>query len=766
MKNRMLTIINSKNQLHEVVLLETGKPTVVIGRNEQMADVVIEDNFVARYHGEFFEQNNQLYYRNTNTSNGTFIEQYGKRIHLNKQNEVTVLAEHAILRIGNPNNARQMVVILIGHNLEGNSKWKEVSLQAPSTTIGRSRECSIVLNHPGVSRIHAQISHDGNQYILHTTRAINGLLLNGQNVEKDRVLREKDIIGILNYQLIFSKGSLFYKEVAEGLSLSVSHITKTVGTKGGTKQILTDVSLDIGSNEFVAIVGGSGAGKTTLMNAISGFEPEFDGHVFCNGVDLVSHFQVFKNMIGYVPQQDIIYDNLSLRRMLEYTGRLKMPKDMSQQEIDERIDKVLQMVDLQNHQDTFIRKLSGGQKKRASIAVELLADPKLFFLDEPTSGLDPGTERNLMMTLQSLAKGQNKTVIMVTHTTLNLHLCDKIIFMNPKGRLSFCGNMREALQFFETDDLVNVYNLMAEDPDYWENKYRLTRNDPQTQNGNGHINYQKEKTGVRQYLILTQRYFELMVRDPQRLAILLAQPVLIAILLKIVADDDIFTIYESTKSILFSLVCSAIWIGLFNSIQEICKERVIVKREYMGNMKLSNYILSKVTVQSVLGLVQAFLLSFCFLFLTDADKEGLLMDPFHFEIFLTVWITILAAMSFGLLISSIAKSGDKAMTVAPFVLIVQLLFSGILFKLEGIGEKISYLTMSRWSVEALGSIAHLNDLDLRMQADFPMLEHEAEDFFEATVSHLLKDWMILLVMGLLLLVLCGLSMRNISKDRR
>lgn len=106
------------------------------------------------------------------------------------------------------------------------------------------------------------------------------------------------------------------------------------------------------------------------------------------------------------------------------------------------------------------------------------------------------------------------------------------------------------------------------------------------------------------------------------------------------------------------------------------------------------------------------------------------------------------------------------MTVAPFVLIVQLLFSGILFKLEGIGEKISYLTMSRWSVEALGSIAHLNDLDLRMQADFPMLEHETEDFFEATVSHLLKDWMILLVMGLLLLVLCGLSMRNISKDRR
>ena len=138
-----------------------------------------------------------------------------------------------------------------------------------------------------------------------------------------------------------------------------------------------------------------------------------------------------KNVIGFVPQQDIIYENLTLRKMLYYSAKIRMPGDTSPAEIRKRIDQVLDMVDLKGHQGTYIRKLSGGQKKRASIAVELLADPKLFFLDEPTSGLDPGTEKNLMMSLKSLAREQNKTIIMVTHTTANLHLCDKILFMGP-----------------------------------------------------------------------------------------------------------------------------------------------------------------------------------------------------------------------------------------------------------------------------------------------------------------------------------------------
>ena len=544
---------------------------------------------------------------------------------------------------------------------------------------------------------------------------------------------------------------------------------KVVGRGRKKKKILNDVSCEIRGNEFVAIIGGSGAGKTTLMNAISGFEPEFEGKVFCNGTDLVENFQALKNVIGFVPQQDIIYENLTLRKMLYYSAKIRMPGDTSPAEIRKRIDQVLDMVDLKGHQGTYIRKLSGGQKKRASIAVELLADPKLFFLDEPTSGLDPGTEKNLMMSLKSLAREQNKTIIMVTHTTANLHLCDKILFMGPGGRLCFCGNVEEAKNFYKTDDLVNIYNMIAAAPKEWEERYRAFR--AQKREGlpgqrRERLGRGKEGSGLRQYLVLLQRYGELMFNDRQRLLVLLLQPFLIAVLLYIVSDENIFSIYESTKSMLFALSCSGIWIGLFNSIQEICKERPIVKREYMANLRLPGYILSKFSFQFLLGGVQAAILAFLFLGLVDKEREGVFLEEFSLEMFVTVWLTVLASVALGFVISAMVRTGDKAMAVAPFVLIIQLLFSGILFTLEGAGKIISYVTISRWSVEALGSIAKLNRLDLKLQADYPMLEHEAEAFFKATKLHVIQCWGILVFMTVLFLVLGVLFLRRIGKDTR
>ena len=200
--------------------------------------------------------------------------------------------------------------------------------------------------------------------------------------------------------------------------------------------------------------------------------------------------------------------------------------------------------------------------------------------------------------------------------------------------------------------------------------------------------------------------------------------------------------------------------------QEICKERVILKREYMANLKLPGYILSKSVLQAALGFVQASILTFVFLGLVGKDKKGIFLDHFSPEILFTVWLTILASIAMGFVISSMVKSGDKAMAAAPFVLIVQLLFSGILFTLKGAGEWISYCTVSRWSVEALGSIAKLNRLELKLQEDFPMLEHEAESFFKATKLHVAQSWMVLAAMTALFVIISIVSLRNVSKDRR
>lgn len=768
MNGRILTVIDTKSRLTEICLDTYGKEQLQAGRNREQCDIVIPDDIVSKIHGTFLIQGERTYYMDRDSSNGTFIGYAGQKRLLAARDGYVEIFDKTVLRIGNIHAPDRMVLLLF-HIMPEGEVWKQKSLNEDMIRIGRSPENQIVLKHPGISENHCMIRRENGSFVLYDNRSASGTMLNGRNISAPAALKDKDLVQILDYQLFFSGECIYYKSSIKGISLRVSEVNKYVGSGKKKKQILKDVNCEIQANEFVAIIGGSGAGKTTLMNAISGFEPDFEGKIYCNGIDLVEQFQNLKNIIGFVPQQDIIYENLTLRRMLYYTAKMKMPKDTKKEEIRQRIEEVLGMVDLKEHQDTYIRKLSGGQKKRASIAVELLADPKLFFLDEPTSGLDPGTEKNLMQTLSSLAKEQNKTIIMVTHTTQNLHLCDKVIFMGPGGRLCFCGNVDAAKAFYETDDLVNIYNMIAEAPWLWEKRFAefgKVHKGAEAETKKAELGKVRKEPALRQFLILLRRYAELMKNDRQRVAVLLLQPLLIALLLNVVADKNIFKIYESTKSMLFALSCSGIWIGLFNSIQEICKERVILKREYMANLKLPGYILSKSVLQAALGFVQASILTFVFLGLVGKDKKGIFLEHFSPEILFTVWLTILASIAMGFVISSMVKSGDKAMAAAPFVLIVQLLFSGILFTLKGAGEWISYCTVSRWSVEALGSIAKLNRLELKLQEDFPMLEHEAESFFKATKLHVAQSWMVLAAMTALFVIISIVSLRNVSKDRR
>lgn len=782
MGKRTLTIIDTKSHLTEINLDSYGKKELILGRSRELCDILISDNIISKRHGIFRLTQNQVMYMDLDSSNGTFVGNASQKELLSEKAGFVEIHDKSVLRIGNLHAPDKMVLILYRVSAE-EEVWRQMPNQN-QLRIGRSKENEIILPHPGVSLFHGSIRKEGERFILYDQNSTNGIMVNGCTINGPAVLADKDLIQILDFQLLFSTECVYYKAVTEGISVRISNVNKFVGRGKKKKQILKDVSCEIKSNEFVAIIGGSGAGKTTLMTAISGFEPTFEGNVYCNDINLIEQFQNLKSIIGFVPQQDIIYENLTLRRMLQYTAKMKMPKDTKKSEIRERINEVLEMVELKEHQDTYIRKLSGGQKKRASIAVELLADPKLFFLDEPTSGLDPGTEKKLMMTLSTLAKTKNKTIVMVTHTTANLHLCDKIIFMGPGGRLCFCGNDKEAKEFYHTDDLVNIYNMIAENPYVWEKRYAAFREEKLEQEwGTGVLRNwhaggrekleeknemlrKRREPAFRQYRILTQRYAELLINDQPRLLVLLLQPFLIAVLLNLVADKNIFEIYESTKSMLFALSCSGIWIGLFDSIQEICKERTIVKREYMANLKLPGYIISKCTLQAILGLIQAAILTFVFLGLVDADKKGILLEHFQMEIFFTIWLTVLASITMGFVISSIMKTGDKAMTLAPFVLIIQLLFSGILFTLKGVGETISYCTVSRWSVEALGSISKLNRLDLKLQADYPMLEHEAENFFKASKIHLFQSWGILVVMTVLYTIVSIFALRRIARDSR
>lgn len=765
-----LIYFDESGEMHQSDLSVFGGRDVRIGKSPDMADITLPSGIISRVHGSIRIMNDGVYYRDLHSTNGTDIVEYNQVTRLYQCDDSVRLSNAAFANIGGSDGFFFCV-----RSMKPGEQWKKIAITDKALTIGRMKDSDIELPHPAVSRRQAILFSKDKKYYITDESSGQTTRVNGHRAVGTVELKNFDIIQILDYQLIVSAGMLYYSTDVHGIHVVADNIVKKVGKNH--KVLLNHVSLEIGSNEFVAIIGGSGAGKTTLMNAISGFDKDCTGRISFNGVDVHREFNVLKNLIGYVPQQDIIYENLTLHDMLYYTAQLKMPKDASRQEIERKIAEVLQMVELSEHARTYIRKLSGGQKKRASIAVELLADPKLFFLDEPTSGLDPGTERNLMQLLNRLAKLQDKTIVMVTHTTQSLELCDKVIFMGPGGNLCFYGTVEQAKMFFQEDDVVEIYNHIAKDPVMWAEQFRniMAQEKKPDQSGDEKI-AKKEKTAYfRQWSVLTRRYMKLVLNDHVRLGILLAQPAIIALLLGIVADDDVFDIYQSTQSMLFSLACSAIWIGLFNTIQEICKERVIFKREYMANLKIPTYIMSKVAVQVLLGAVQTMILTGIFLLEIGKTEKGIFLDSFIPEIFFTVWLTIMASMGIGLIISAVVRTGDKAMALAPFVLIAQLLFSGILFELDGASKIISWFTVSRWSIEALGSTANMNALDMKMRTEYPdilnspfkeIAETPFKDIYEHTAEHLRNDWLILAAIAVVCIIVAGILLINVKNDKR
>ena len=724
-------VIVDGNGIKEYDLTKFQDGSYTFGRSENNS-IRLNSGIVSGNHGDIYLQQGRFYVRDNHSSNGSYIAYGTQFMQMTPEQYYGGDGRDMIIRLGTNHSMDGIDPVLFLYNgRQKDGRWKTYSLHDGDNSIGRAADCDIRIKNVAVSRYHAGIRKVQNQYYVFDNGSTNGVFVNGSRIVKPYCLSNKDIFTILNTTFIYDGNVLYYKVNPEGIALEIHDLNKDVPAKGGKKTILDKVSLSIQPNEFVAIIGGSGAGKTTLMTAMSGFDSKVTGQVYCNGTNLRENFQTLKNIIGFVPQQDIIYENITLKKMLYYTAKMKMPQDTSNAEIDERIEEVLGMVELSEHKDTYIRRLSGGQKKRASIAVELLANPGLFFLDEPTSGLDPGTEEHLMRTLSKLSKEQEKTIVMVTHTINNLDLCDKVIIMGYGGRLCYCGSPAGIKDFFRTDDLVKVYDIITADPKGWETKFRMSGINPvnahASQEGGEPIKPRKVN-GFAQLGILTRRYTTLIMNDMQRLALIFGQPLIIGLLLTLVAGTGIYEKFTETQSILFTLMSGGIWMGLLNTIQEVNKERVILKREYMGNLKLPIYMLSKYIVQGVISLIQAVILVVTFVLVKGTPScKGVIISNATVEMIVLIFLTIYASAGMGLLLSSITKSADRAMAIAPFVLIIQLIFSGILFELTGATDKISYVTFSRWAMESIGSTCNLNELEPPGQEESDSVEEQFDD---------------------------------------
>ena len=748
----LITIIRPGHAPQQYNLSSFNKPVLYIGRGQYHGspgacnDIVIPEDvkYVSRAQCTLTFYENRWYINDDGSTNGIWY--HGSRI------SSLAVNDGDKVYIGDP--ARDFLVLLFSfRHEEARSSIESYSLSGKNRfTLGRDSRCDIVIRSSVVSRVHAIITLERGVYYISDNNSTNGLMVNDRRLERKTPLRQMDKITVADTTMFFSDGALYLNRPVGGVGVVAQHLGRVVGKGKKKKRIMNDVSLTIQPNEFVAIIGGSGAGKTTLLNCLSGMTGFTDGDIFINGESIRSAGNAMRSIIGYVPQQDIVYDTLSLERMLYYSARLRMPLDTSPAEIRAKIDETLDIVELSEHRKTMISRLSGGQRKRASIAVELLASPKLFFLDEPSSGLDPGTEKHLMKMLRKLSE-TGKTVIMVTHTIENLDLCDRVVCMGKGGVVCYSGSPEQAAQYFGKERKTDIFDVLNENSvaaaQYYKQNYMRQESMPaQSQNGPEKSNKHKKKLSVlfNQFFVMSQRYLEIMRNSLPRMLLLLLMPVILAFLVCMAYQADgglidalglssihrnnfAFLVARDTMSLISGFSCAAFWVGIFNSVQEISKEQNIYQRERFTGVAVMPYIMSKFSILTVLCAAQAAIMTLILKLMsttvaTEAPgtnalsnikiemvPDGLYFDDgaFIIELFLTTFLCVLSAMCLGLLISSMV-SNDMALVICPICLLPQLLFSGVATELTGITEKFANIVSCRWSCVGLLTSVNVNDM--------------------------------------------------------
>ena len=625
---------------------------------------------------------------------------------------------------------------------------------------------SMQLDAPTVSRLHALIYlTPDNKHILHD-KSSNGTFINGKRVEKRSLLVENDVIQIGPFSLLYTGDALELNNLNNQIRLDAHQLLRQVKDKRGhPKTILNNISLVIEPGQLIALVGGSGAGKSTLMKCLLGIAPTTSGHVYLNGDDLRQNWAVYRSQIGYVPQDDIIHQNLTVQEVLTYTCQLRLPPDTN---ISQLVDATLDQIKLTHVRHTLIRNLSGGQRKRVSIGVELLADPKLFFLDEPTSGLDPGLDKEIMQLLRELAD-RGRSIVLVTHATGNVEVCDRLAFLGNGGKLCYFGPAQEALSFFEMPAqdfkyLADIYLKLNQGKqqeeieakvEKWANKYlhspeyyTYIKTFLSPGKNNQSFNDPTVRTGISpfaQLWLLSRRYWTLVNRDRLSLIFcLIAGPITIALTALCLQEETILvrvnppSLVQASLALrlLFIFSCISIWIGLSNSIREIVKESAVYFRERLLNLGLFSYVFSKILVRGAIAVGQTSLITAAVMVNFDAPRSNLI--PWSIGFAITTLLTLLASTSLSLMLSAYIKTENEGNGILPLIIIPQIVFSGVLFELDGWSSKISWLMISRWSIGAYGTLADLNS----MESNIPGSEaiFQPSPVYESTWSNLSLNW--------------------------
>jgi ABC-type multidrug transport system ATPase subunit len=622
----------------------------------------------------------------------------------------------------------------------------------PRLRIGRAPDNDVVVADDMLaSRYHAELNVvAGGRYEIVDLGSQNGTFLDGRPVGRATV-DEGNVIGIGHHQFRLVAGVLEAYEDVGNVEFESSGLSVFVG-EGRT--ILSDVSFSLPENCFLAIVGPSGAGKSTLMKALTGFTPADKGTVLYNGRDLYEAIEELRPRIGYVPQDDILHPQLTVRRALSFAAELRFPSDVSKEERDRAVIGVMEELGLTHRADLPIHKLSGGQRKRVSVALELITKPSLLFLDEPTSGLDPGFEKSAMELLRELADG-GRTVIVVTHSLQSLHLCDRVIFLAPGGTTAYFGPPKDALEYFAQSDYADVFRALEREQQQdfkgrFEQSpfYRQYVSEPAArarlmdkQGAQPAPPRQAQRSWGGQLSVLVRRHLAVIAADRGLLLMLiLLAPILGFALFAVLGSGGLKPAFgdipgkghgrtpnTSSMNVLFGIVFCVGLVGVVDSFREIVKELPIFRRERSIGLSLSAYLTSKLVVLIPFVLVQSTVLTLIAVSQQNGPKVSNVLSPPVLELVVDIAITGVAAMVVGLLISAAVSTSDKATPLMAAVVASSLLLAGVLFDLRdkpGIRE-LSYLTSSRWGFAAAASSVNLKDLEVNQCHEPPHVSCDA-----------------------------------------
>ena len=589
---------------------------------------------------------------------------------------------------------------------------------------GRSGDVDVLLSDPVVSRRHAMIESGPKGYRLLDLHSKSGSFVNGRRFD------EHDLV--IGDQIQFGPFFFIYdgKQLIRVRRLSVGRII-AIGLikQGDNGPILNRAGFVAEPGQFIGILGPSGAGKTTLLNALSGLRPAESGKILFDQTDLYKNLGQLRSLFGYVPQDDIVHSDLTVTEALTFAARLRLPAGTPRSEIVKLVDHTIASLGLSDRVNLKTGRLSGGQRKRVSVGVELLSRPPLLFLDEPTSGLDPLAEFKLMELLRRLAD-TGCTVVCTTHVMENVYLMDQIAIISD-GRVVFQGAPDEARSRFGVTRLSALYDaLQAIDPKTLPAFEPAVPGEPE-QERPAAVPLAKKKRAF-SLPILLQRQFAIFRADVKNLIILLAQPIIIGALVAWVASDpqlDQFFAYIAT-----------LWFGCSNSAQEIVRELPIYRRERLVGLSRWSYLTSKFLWMGGLTAIQS-LLIYATITIGRLGTHGVA----HWQVIGLILLAF-AATGIGLTVSAFARNPMQAVMLVPLLLIPQILFSGFTVSTEDMAPPVLMLSqiMPSFDSERIADVSFLIDKKIsgELAHDYSKAYFNINDWYRSRTGERLKTGMV------------------------